>query len=81
MTGIAHIVYLVKFDLGYYADKQLDYDWSYTTDMYAAKRYNSEDLAHERGEWGIGLIQNDLQPIPTSYVVEQFKITTIMESV
>ena len=63
-------VYLVKFDCGYYAEKQPHYDWSFTDDPMLANKYKTAKKAKERGVWGIRL-SNPLQ----SYVIERYNIT------
>lgn len=67
-------VYLVKFDRGYYAAKQPNYDWSFTADPSLAKQYKTLKKAQERGEWGIELILNPLQ----SFTIEEYKIDQLM---
>jgi hypothetical protein len=62
-------VYLTKFNLGYYAKKQPNYDWSYTNDLKLAARYKSTKSAKERGEWGLGLSGIHGTPAPTSYEI------------
>ena len=68
-------VYLVKFDRGYYANKQPEYNWTFTDDPYLAKTYKTFEQAENRGKWGINLITNPLK----SYTVEKYVIKTIME--
>lgn len=72
-------VYLVKFDLGYYAKKQPDYFWSYTDDVYAAATYTTAKKARERGVWGVGLMSTQGQPVPASYVIEKYTVKTVMD--
>lgn len=67
-------VYVVKFDRGYYAEKQPQYHWSFTDDVELAKHYKKEKLAVERGDWGVQLMNNPLQ----SYEIEQYEIVTVM---
>ena len=74
-------VYLVKFDLGYYAKKQPNYEWSYTADPYLAASYQNERKAKERGEWGIGLTSIMGEPIPNSYTIEKYIVKTVLEPV
>lgn len=59
-------VYLTKFDLGFYAKKQPNYNWSYTDDIKLAARYKSKKSATERGEWGLGI---NGKPTPSSYEI------------
>jgi hypothetical protein len=74
------IVYLVWFDVGFYADKQPEYHWSYTDDPLLAKQYKTEKAAHQRGEHGINLIKGfDDVVYPKSYEVQRFKVVTAME--
>lgn len=48
--------YVVHFDpLGYYAENQPRYEWSFTNDIDKAKTYLTESAALERLEHGIGL--------------------------
>lgn len=84
MSPAPKTVYLVKFDLGYYAEKQPHYRWSYTDNWEAAKIYLSKKKAVERGEWGLGLIPlyipgtspSEYYPTPKSYVLEEYVIET-----
>ncbi len=69
------ILYLVKFDRGYYAEKQPRYNWSFTDDPMLAKKYKMLKNAKEKGEWGIQLNTNPLQ----SYVIEKCTVTTKIE--
>lgn len=68
-------VYLVKFDRGYYAAKQKNYQWSFTDDPYLAQVYKTLDKAKERGEWGIGLVTDPLK----NYVIEKYQKKYVME--
>lgn len=61
------VVYLTKFDLGFYAKKQPNYEWSYTDELELAARYKSKKAAKERGEWGLGLSSIRGNPTPISY--------------
>jgi hypothetical protein len=72
-------VYLVKFDLGYYAKKQPDYEWSYTDDLYAAATFTTLNKAKARGEWGITLLDMIGRQKPTSYIIEKYTVKTVME--
>lgn len=54
--------FIVKFDVGYYADKQdkrkwvlIDPDWVYTNDPCDARVYKSRQQAEKRGKMGLGL--------------------------
>jgi len=72
---MSETVYLVKFDRGYYATKQPNYQWSYTDNPHLAKIYKTRKKAEERGEWGLSKItDNDLR-----YEIEQYTVKTIME--
>lgn len=70
-------VYLVKFDRGYYAKKQPNYNWSFTDDPLQAHQYSKPEKAEERGRWGIGLVVDPLQ----SYTIEKYVVKTTMELV
>ena len=48
-------VYLVKFDCGYYAAKQPDYDWSFTDDPSLAMRYKKLRPAINRAKDGLAI--------------------------
>ena len=48
-------VFLVKFDVGYYAAKQPHYHWSFTPDKFLAMPYKTRKAADERASDGIGL--------------------------
>ena len=69
------IVYLVKFDRGYYAAKQPNYQWSYTDDPFLAQKYKTRKKAEERGEWGLKKITD----ADKTYHIEQYTIKTTME--
>ena len=69
------VVYLVKFDRGYYAAKQPGYQQAYTDDVFLAQTYNTLKKAEERGEWGINLITD----APKVYVIEKYEVKTTME--
>lgn len=71
------LVYLVKFDKGYYAKKQPNYLWSFTDDPTKALQYKSKKSAVERGEDGTNLIMNSC----TSYKIETYRIISTMEKV
>lgn len=76
------IVYLVRFDdVGFYADKQSEYEWSFTNDPLLAKQYKTEKAATERGEWGIQLMDglSHNQKYASKYEVPRFKVITTME--
>lgn len=72
-------VYLVKFDLGYYAKKQSNYEWSYTDDPYLAATFTSTKKAKDRGEWGLSLFDHVYWPKPVSYIIEKYTVKTVME--
>lgn len=46
--------FVVEFD-GFYAEKQPNYDWSFTYNVEDAKLYKTLKAANERGEWGLKL--------------------------
>ena len=72
-------VYLVKFDLGYYADKQPNYEWSYTDDPLLAKRFKTMTKAEERGYYGIHLIELITGRVtPKVYTIETWDIEEVM---
>lgn len=75
------IVFLVKFDLGYYANKQPNYEWSYTEDPFLANQYKTEKAAHERGNHGIRLSRYGDIVVPESYMIERYSIETVMKFV
>jgi len=68
-------VYLVKFDRGYYAAKQPNYNWSFTDDPMLAHRYKKLDKARERGSWGVGLITDPLK----LYTIEKYTVKTVFQ--
>ena len=74
-------VYLVKFDRGYYAKVQPNYNWSFTDDPYLATQYKTMNKAKERGDWGLSLTSgfpiavNDVK----SYIIEKYTVKTILE--
>ena len=70
-----NVVYLVKFDRGYYAAKQPNYQWSYTDDPYLAQAYKTRKKAEERGKWGLSKITDTDQ----SYEIEKYTVKTSME--
>lgn len=72
-------VFLVKFDLGYYAKKQPNYEWSYTDDMWLAATFTTVKKAKARGEWGVGLMDKPHRPKPTSYIIEKYTVKTVMD--
>lgn len=74
-------VYLVKFNLGYYAKKQPEYHWSYTDDPYLATHYKTMKAAKERALWGVGLMPAPDKVIPESYIIEEYNTVTTMELV
>ena len=67
-------VYLTKFDLGFYAKKQPNYNWSYTDDIKLAARYKSTKSAKERGEWGLGISSIRGNPTPSSYEIVECEV-------
>ena len=71
------VVYLVKFDSGYYAQKQPHYEWSYTDDPAQACQYKTLAKATERGEWGVGLVTGR----QSNFTIEKFVVKTVMERV
>lgn len=72
-------VYLVKFDLGYYAKKQPNYNWSYTDDPFLAATFTTANKAKARGEWGLSLFDHVYWPKPTSYIIEKYLMKTVMD--
>lgn len=62
-------LFAVKFDKGYYAQRQPNYDWSFTDDIQKAKLYKKFDEADARGKWGLGLIS---QSKCENYIIEQW---------
>ena len=72
-------IFLVKFDRGYYAEKQPNYEWSFTDDPLLAKQYKSFKTANERAEWGDGLKQLNQEPIKLVGVETFLKTTTIRQ--
>lgn len=72
-------VYLVKFDLGYYAKKQPNYEWSYTNDPFLAATFKSVIVARGRGEWGVGLVDMPNRAKPASYIIEKYTVKTVMD--
>lgn len=75
---IHNIVYLVKFNCGYYAKNQKQYgNWIFTDDPYLAHQYKSIAKAKDRGEWGIGI--TNWEDRPTSYIIEEHHIITEMK--
>lgn len=73
-------LYAVKFDKGYYAEKQTNYEWSFTDDISKAKLYKNHDTAKERGEWGVTLNSN---PCSAYEIVkcERKTVLTVLEKV
>lgn len=72
-------VFLVKFNRGYYAEKQPNYEWSFTDDPLLAKQYKSMKTAKERAEWGDGLKEFNQEPIKLVAVETFLKTTTIRQ--
>jgi hypothetical protein len=66
-------VFLVKFDRGYYAEKQPEYKWSYTNDPMLAKRYKTKKLAQGRASWGLGLVLDAC----SSAEIEEHELTIV----
>lgn len=71
-------IYLVKFDLGYYATKQPNYEWSYTDDIRLAARYKTLDKAEARGKWGCNLQQGFGKIVPSSYEIVTCEVTELI---
>ena len=67
-------VFLVKFDKGYYAKKQPNYEWSFTDDPLLAQQYKTRKAAEERAEWGTSLVTN---PLKSAEIETFLKTTTI----
>jgi len=68
--------YVVKFNLGYYAENQAKYDWSYTEDVYEAKRYLNMRDAVNRAQWGLELVAMPYRQKPALYSIEEVQVTT-----
>jgi hypothetical protein len=77
-------VFLVKFDVGYYAAKQPHYHWSFTPDKLLAMPYTKRTAAVERAVDGIDLgnqwRETGYQYRPdgiaaSSYEIEEYEIT------
>jgi hypothetical protein len=68
-------IYLVRFDRGYYAESQPNYEWSFTDNPMLAKQYKKAKGAKERGVYGCKTIQNPLQ----FYVVERYTLNTSLD--
>jgi hypothetical protein len=66
------IAYIVKFDRGYYANKQPNYHWSFTKYPSEAKMYTTLNRAESRGKEGIELSFNPCK----SYKIEKVSIDT-----
>lgn len=77
MTEAKEFVFVVKFDLGYYAKKQSHYHWSYTDDLLLANMFKTRTAAEDRAHWGVNLMKTeyDTHATPKSVVVEQYEIT------
>ena len=81
-------VYLVKFDCGYYAAKQPDYDWSFTDDPSLAMRYKTLRPAINRAKDGLA-IGKSLAKMPwrqdaiyaTKYTIIEYEVVEIMTMV
>jgi len=67
-------VYLVKFDRGYYAAKQPNYQWSFTDDMLSALTYKTFKKAQERGKHGT-YFNSQVQ----SYTIERYTVKKTFE--
>ena len=67
------IIFVVKFDCGYYADRQSHYSWDFTDDVGLAKKYKTEEAAHERAQTGLHLVMNRLK----TACVEKYEMKTI----
>ena len=76
---MTEIVFLVKFDCGYYAAKQPNYDWSFTDDPFLAQSYKTLKKAEERGKWGVGIGMNGNGP--KTYIIEKYEVVTTMKLV
>ena len=74
---LTYEVFLVKFDKGYYSEKQPGYDWSYTDNPLEAHKYKTEKAAILKGKHGINLFTDS----NVSYEIEKYKITYTMEKV
>ncbi len=68
-------VFLVKFEGGYYADKQREWNWAFTNDPDLAKQYGSKRTAEARAEYGQCLLNDG------NVVVEKYIVKTILEKV
>jgi len=77
------VVYVVRFDLGYYAENQPNYDWVYTDDVYLAAKYKTKDHAIAHGNYGVGAYRSynprSNAPLPKSFIVEKYINTTRMD--
>ena len=81
-------VYLVKFDCGYYAAKQPNYDWSFTDDPSLAMRYKKLRPAINRAKDGLA-IGKSLAKMPwrqdaiyaTKYTIIEYEVVEIMTMV
>ena len=84
-------VYLVKFEAGYYADKQSHYDWSFTKDPNLAKQYGSKKTAESRSEHGKCLLNDGAHMAKCSpthkgigtgnVIIEEYILKTILVKV
>lgn len=65
------IVYLVEFaDFGFYAKKQPEYDWSFTTKADEANQYKTQKAAIERGVDGVGVYGRPYRIVELSIFTE-----------
>ncbi len=84
-------VFLVKFEAGYYADKQREWDWSFTNDPDLAKQYGSKKTAVARADYGKCLLNDGPHMAACSPThkgigsgnveVEKYVVKTILEKV
>lgn len=63
-------IYLVKFDKGYYAQKQPTYEWCYTDNPQEALRYKTFKAAKEKANHGLELNSNSNKIV----VIEEFEL-------
>lgn len=68
--------FVVKFDLGYYAKKQPNYEWSYTDDIKLAQMFVSHAAAKKRGDHGVGLCPMPHRIDPKTYEIETWVVNT-----
>lgn len=77
-------IFLVKFDVGYYAKKQPHHEWSFTNNNLLAHRYSTYKGAEERGNWGVQLGKQwngrNIKNItyPSNYKIEEYVFEEIL---